>query len=61
MTTLTFNEAVKHYSKGDVKMSAQGNLIVGQISGQRKSGDGGRKTGQQLQFKCCPSDIFDLD
>jgi hypothetical protein len=44
---------------GDVKISPRGSLRIGKITMQRKGGDGGRPTANQLQFKINPIDLLD--
>lgn len=54
------NEALQHYSQGDVCVSPQGSLYIGRITVQRKGGDGGRETANMLQFKLNPAELFDI-
>lgn len=42
---------------GDVTVSNQGNIKLGDITVQRKGGDNGRETAQMLQFKMNPLDL----
>lgn len=44
----------KFYGDGKVEITAKGNLRIGNITMQRKGGDGGKKTAQMLQFKISP-------
>ena len=53
------NEALQHYSIGDVCMSPRGSICIGKITIQRKGGDGGRETANMLQFKLDPTELFD--
>ncbi len=53
------NEALQHYSEGEVAISKRGSLYIGKVSMQRKGGDGGRETAKMLQFKLDPTSLFD--
>ena len=48
------------YCVGKATITANGNIKLGNLTVQRKGGDGGAKTAQQLQFKFSPKGIFDL-
>jgi hypothetical protein len=50
-------EAVSYYGDGDIGITEDGSLKIGNIAMQRKGGDGGKKTANQLQFKFDPSKI----
>ena len=54
------NEVLNFYSQGSIKITTQGNLKIGRITVQRKGGDAGKKTAQQLQFKMDPMDLFEF-
>ena len=54
------NIAMNFFGSGDIKISKKGSLSIGNITMQRKGGDGGRKTAQMLQFKIHPNSLFDL-
>lgn len=54
------NEALQHYSEGDVKISPRGSITLGGVLVQRKGGDGGRETAKMLQFKLNPVSLFDI-
>ena len=56
---VNINQALQHYSVGDVCASSRGNLYVGKITVQRKGGDGGRPSACMLQFKLDPTELFD--
>ena len=58
---VSINEAINHYV-GDhqVEFTSQGGIRMGGITLQRKGGDGGRSTANQLQFKANPLSIFEL-
>lgn len=58
-TLKSINEAMNTYGQGEVQISPKGSLKIGRIGMQRKGGDGGRKTANQLQFKINPVDLFD--
>ncbi len=53
------NIVINYFGKGDVIITKQGNIKIGNITMQRKGGDGGRKTAQMLQFKINPAELFD--
>ena len=56
----SINEVISHYfGDGIVKISPQGSLRLGNITIQRKGGDGSRPTANMLQFKIDPSGLFD--
>lgn len=52
------NKAMSIFGEGEVKKSPQGSISIGRITLQRKGGDGGRITGNMLQFKIRPCDLF---
>ena len=52
------NKALNIFSEGEVEISPRGSLSIGRITLQRKGGDGGRPTGNMLQFKVRPCDLF---
>ena len=52
------NEAMNVFSQGEVTISPRGSLHIGQITMQRKGGDGGRDTANMLQFKISPCELF---
>lgn len=54
------NEVLQHYSKGEVKISPRGSIILGSVLIQRKGGDNGRDTAKMLQFKADPTSLFDM-
>ncbi len=53
------NIVLNHFGNGEVKITKQGNIKIGNITMQRKGGDNGRKTAQMLQFKINPAELFD--
>ena len=57
-TFKSINEVMNYYSQGGVKISKDGNFSIGRISVQRKGGDGGKPTAQQLQFKFDPLELL---
>lgn len=57
---VNINEALQHYSSGDVKISPKGSIYIGNVTMQRKGGDGGRDTANMLQFKLDPTQLFDI-
>lgn len=52
------NKAMSIFGKGEVKISPRGSISIGRITLQRKGGDGGKETGNMLQFKIRPCDLF---
>ena len=58
---ISINEAINHYV-GDhkVEFTSNGGIRLGRITMQRKGGDNGKKTANQLQFKANPLSIFAL-
>jgi len=52
------NIVINHFGNGDVIITKQGNIKIGNITMQRKGGDGGRKTAQMFQFKINPCLLF---
>lgn len=54
----TIKEYVEFYGKGNVEITEKGCLQIGRIKLQRKGGDGGRETANQLQFKINPLNII---
>lgn len=55
---VNINQALQHYASGDVKISPRGSLYIGNVTMQRKGGDGGRDTANMLQFKLDPTQLF---
>ena len=53
------NEVLQHYSYGDVEISPRGSIKFGRVTVQRKGGDSGRDTANQLQFKIDPVELFE--
>lgn len=56
---VNINQALQHYSAGDVKISPKGSIYIGNVTVQRKGGDNGRDTANMLQFKLDPTQLFD--
>jgi len=52
------NKAMSIFGEGEVEISPRGSISIGRVTLQRKGGDGGRKTGNMLQFKIRPCDLF---
>src|SRR3989344_8483178 len=55
------NAVMNIFGQGDVRITDQGSLKIGQIGMQRKGGDGGRESAKMLQFKINPCLLFDGD
>lgn len=51
------NEVIDFYAQGDAKMNANGNLVIGQLTAQRK---GGTPDPTSLQFKIKPLALFEM-
>lgn len=54
------NEALQHYSEGNVSVSPRGSIKIGKVTVQRKGGDNGRDTANMLQFKLDPTELFEI-
>lgn len=54
------NVVLNHFGNGDILITKQGNIKIGNITMQRKGGDGVRKTAQMLQFKINPAELFNI-
>lgn len=54
----SINHALNIFAEGDVIVTKQGNLKIGQIGMQRKGGDNGRDSANMLQFKVNPLFLF---
>ena len=55
---VNINQALQHYSEGEVRISPKGSIYIGRVTMQRKGGDGGRETANMLQFKLDPTQLF---
>lgn len=55
------NTVMNIFGKGDVRITKQGSMKIGEIGMQRKGGDGGRESAKMLQFKINPCLLFDKD
>lgn len=55
---VNINQALQHYSIGEVRISPKGSIYIGNVTMQRKGGDGGRETANMLQFKLDPTQLF---
>ncbi len=56
---VNINQALQHYSSGNVRISPKGSIYIGNVTMQRKGGDGGRETAKMLQFKLDPTQLFE--
>jgi hypothetical protein len=52
------NTVMNIFGKGDVRITKQGSMKIGEIGMQRKGGDGGRESAKMLQFKINPCLLF---
>ncbi len=59
-TLRNINEVLDFYAQGEVQISPKGSIKIGNITMQRKGGDGGRDTAKMLQFKLNPLELFTL-
>lgn len=57
---VNINQALQHYANGNVKISPKGSIYIGNVTMQRKGGDGGRNTANMLQFKLDPTQLFEI-
>lgn len=53
------NTVMNVFGQGDVRITNQGSLKIGEIGMQRKGGDSGRESAKMLQFKINPCLLFD--
>ncbi len=58
-TLKPMNFCLNLFGNGEVCLTKQGSIKIGNITVQRKGGDAGRKTAQMLQFKINPCLLFD--
>ncbi len=54
----SINEAMSVFGDGEIKITKQGSLKIGQITMQRKGADNGRDKAKMLQFKSRPVELF---
>ena len=54
----SMNYAMNYFGNGDIVITNQGNIKIGNITMQRKGGDGGRPSANMLQFKINPAKLF---
>jgi len=52
------NFVINYFGNGKVKITKRGSIKIGNITMQRKGGDGGRPTANMLQFKINPAALF---
>jgi len=55
------NTVMNLFGKGDIRITKQGSMKIGEIGMQRKGGDGGRESAKMLQFKINPCLLFKED
>jgi len=55
------NTVMNIYGKGDIRITKQGSMKIGEIGMQRKGGDNGRESAKMLQFKINPCLLFKDD
>jgi R.HinP1I restriction endonuclease len=56
-TMKAMNEVLNIFNQGDVEITNRGSLKIGKVGLQRKGGDGGRDSANQMQFKIDPMEI----
>jgi len=54
------NFCLNLFGNGDVVITSKGSINIGKIGMQRKGGDGGRPSANQLQFKINPALLFEV-
>jgi flavodoxin len=52
------NYCINLFGGGEITITSRGNFRIGNITMQRKGGDGGRESANMLQFKINPLDLF---
>lgn len=57
-TLKSMNYVMNYFGNGGVCVTKQGNIKIGNITMQRKGGDGGRDSANMLQFKINPAKLF---
>ncbi|KKR78013.1 MAG: hypothetical protein UU24_C0043G0004 [Candidatus Nomurabacteria bacterium GW2011_GWA2_40_9] len=55
------NTVMNIFGQGDIRITREGSLKIGQIGMQRKGGDAGRESAKMLQFKINPCLLFNGD
>jgi hypothetical protein len=53
------NKVLNHFGNGEIVITPRGSFKIGNITIQRKGGDGGRETANMLQFKINPAELID--
>jgi hypothetical protein len=59
LRALPMEDAIAFFGTGEVKQSPRGSLYIGRVFMQRKGGDKGKASANDLQFKIHPSEILD--
>lgn len=59
-TLKPINLTMNYFGNGDVIVTKNGNIKIGNITMQRKGGDNGRETAKMLQFKINPAELFGI-
>lgn len=54
----SINHVMNVFAGGEIKITNQGSLKIGEITMQRKGGDNGRESANMLQFKINPTLLF---
>jgi hypothetical protein len=53
----SINEVLNIFNQGNIEITERGSLKIGKVGLQRKGGDGGRDSANQMQFKIDPLEI----
>lgn len=54
------NFVLNHFGNGEIVITPRGSFKIGNITMQRKGGDGGRASANMLQFKINPAELLNL-
>ncbi|MGL4670130.1 MAG: hypothetical protein ACRCVG_06005 [Methanobacteriaceae archaeon] len=54
------NVVINYYGQGNISITPKGSLKIGEVTMQRKGGDGGREISKMLQFKSDPTKLFEI-
>ena len=56
----SINKVLNHFGNGEISITSKGSFKIGNITIQRKGGDGGRPTANMLQFKMNPAELINV-
>lgn len=57
---VAMNKCLNYFGNGNIELSPRGSIKIGNITMQRKGGDGGRDSANMLQFKINPAELFSI-